>query len=79
MIDAVCDICLKQTCDPYVLELKKYEPYDKGYSDKIILCKDCADIMKKEIELLKVTRTTKPASYAEISYREYQAPHEKDI
>lgn len=67
MFDAVCDICGRQTAEPH--EIKIHKIYDDEPIFVRVICKECVDIMKKDIELLKVTRTTKPPSYAEISYR----------
>lgn len=70
MFDAICDICGRQTAEPHVLRIEKRESLHDDLIFVRVICKECVDIMKKDIELLKVTRTTKPPSYAEISYRE---------
>lgn len=78
MIDAICDICGRQTCEPYELRCEKIyqdsglllSPFRESPIDKVI-CKNCANIIKNDIELRALMYKEKQFSWSEISAREH--------
>lgn len=50
MIDAICDICGKQTCEAYELKIQNYSfmPND-GF--RYILCRDCTQALTHHIDV----------------------------
>ena len=74
MINAVCDICGRQTAEPHVLRIERCDDLHDDPMFVRVICEKCADIMKEGIELSKADLTTKQpnyASYAKGIFAEY--------